>query len=333
MAHHPKPWYRKSRGVWYVQIDGKQHNLGADRAQAFELYHRLMAQPRNEPKVASDSVAAIFDAFLEWTGKHRAITTYEWYKERLQRFVNVLPADVTVAELRQFHVQEWLDAHPSWSSAYQRGCASAVQRALQWAVRMGHIAASPVAYLEKPRAGKREFVITAELFKKVVETASDGEFRDLLEVSWEVGCRPQESLRVEARHVDLRNSRWVFTPSEAKVKTRPRIVYLTESALAITQRRMLKHPEGPIFRNSKGRPWTPYAVNCRFERLKKHVGKKLCLYLFRHAFATRLLEAGVDSLTVAILLGHVNPAMLSTTYQHLSHNPKHLLDQLRRASA
>jgi hypothetical protein len=32
MAHHPEPWYRKSRGVWHVQIDGKQHNLGADHA-------------------------------------------------------------------------------------------------------------------------------------------------------------------------------------------------------------------------------------------------------------------------------------------------------------
>ena len=28
MAHHPKPWYRKSRRVWYVQIDGKQHTWG-----------------------------------------------------------------------------------------------------------------------------------------------------------------------------------------------------------------------------------------------------------------------------------------------------------------
>ena len=32
MSHHPKPWYRKSRNVWYVEIDGKQHNLGPDRA-------------------------------------------------------------------------------------------------------------------------------------------------------------------------------------------------------------------------------------------------------------------------------------------------------------
>ena len=32
----PKPWFRKQSGTWYVQLDGKQHNLGADKAAAFE---------------------------------------------------------------------------------------------------------------------------------------------------------------------------------------------------------------------------------------------------------------------------------------------------------
>lgn len=28
MAHYPKPFFRAPRGLWYVQIDGKQINLG-----------------------------------------------------------------------------------------------------------------------------------------------------------------------------------------------------------------------------------------------------------------------------------------------------------------
>ncbi|MGM0487241.1 MAG: site-specific integrase [Planctomycetota bacterium] len=60
---------------------------------------------------------------------------------------------------------------------------------------------------------------------------------------------------------------------------------------------------------------------------------KVLPYTFRHSFATRMLEKGLDPLTVAILFGHQNPAMLSVTCQHLAHNPKFLLEQVRRASA
>ena len=89
----PKPWYRPSRGVWYVTIDGKQHNLGPDRDEALKRYQALMTQPR-EKKVAADSLLAVIDSFLDWCEKHRAPDTYEWYHYRLQRFVAAIPAEL-----------------------------------------------------------------------------------------------------------------------------------------------------------------------------------------------------------------------------------------------
>ncbi len=35
MPHFPKPFHRLSRDLWYVQVDGRQVNLGRDRAAAF----------------------------------------------------------------------------------------------------------------------------------------------------------------------------------------------------------------------------------------------------------------------------------------------------------
>jgi len=55
------------------------------------------------------------------------------------------------------------------------------------------------------------------------------------------------------------------------------------------------------------------------------------LYALRHSWATNALQRGVDPLTVAILMGHEDPSMLAKVYQHLSLNPKHLLDEARRA--
>ena len=45
MAHFPKPFFRKDRGLWYVQRE-KQINLGPDRDTAFRQYGELIAKPR-----------------------------------------------------------------------------------------------------------------------------------------------------------------------------------------------------------------------------------------------------------------------------------------------
>ena len=54
MAHFPKPFFRAARQLWYVQLNGKQINLGADKDAAFTEYHRLM-QDRSKAPVAPAS--------------------------------------------------------------------------------------------------------------------------------------------------------------------------------------------------------------------------------------------------------------------------------------
>lgn len=261
MACRPKPWYRNGRG-WFVQVAGKQHNLGPDKELAFQRFYELMRETKSRPIASTESLAVTCDEFLAWTARHRAKRTYEWYRERLEWFLSTVPTDMTPSQLKPYHVQRWLDVHPTWSHGHRRGCIVAVQRALRWATKMGYIDSSPIAHIEKPTAGTRDLIIT----------------RDSLD--------------------DI-----------------------------------LAHVHDRDFRNTKGKPWNGYSVNCRFERLKKKLGTKYCLYAFRHSLATRMLENGLDALTVAILLGHRNPAMLSSTYQHLAHNPRFLLEQVRRTSA
>ena len=330
MARTPKPWFWKKRGAWFVTIDGCRHNLGPDKDDAIQLFHELMAKPQKRA-VSSDSVLGIIDAFLDWTKRHRAQGTYDWYLGFCQSFSDSIPASLRVTALKPYHVQNWLDARNGDSQSTKRACVTAVKRAFHWAEQQGYIDRSPIAHIEKPQAGTREQVVSSKEYESIVSEASDEEFRELVTTAWEIGPRPQELVRVEARHVDLGNSRWVFPKQEAKIKTHPRVVYLTKEALEITKRRMAECPDGPLFRNVDGKPWNKSAVNSRFVRLRKKVGKKYCLYAFRHSFATRLLEAGVDSLTVAILLGHQDPSMLAKVYQHLGHNPQHLLEQVRRA--
>ncbi|MCA9196654.1 MAG: tyrosine-type recombinase/integrase, partial [Planctomycetales bacterium] len=58
---------------------------------------------------------------------------------------------------------------------------------------------------------------------------------------------------------------------------------------------------------------------------------RYCLYAIRHSWATQALERGVDSITVAVLMGHADPSMLARVYQHLAQNPQFMLEQAKKA--
>jgi integrase len=143
---------------------------------------------------------------------------------------------------------------------------------MKWAKRQGYIDRNTVADLEVPSAEHKEVAISQEEFDHLLSYVRNQALADLLIVTWETGCQPQESLRVAARHVDLVNQRWVFYKSESKMKRITRVVYLTDPALAITKRLMLARPDGRLFCNTNGKPWNTEAVNCCFFLLQMRMG-------------------------------------------------------------
>lgn len=333
MKKFPKPWFRPARGLWYVTLDGVQHNLGPDEQAAQSRYFELLAKRPTavgRRATSSQTVASLIDDFLDWCQNHRAHRSYLWYQTRLQSFLLAIPPDLLVSELRPFHLTKWIDAHPAWNDTTRRGSLVAVLRTCNWGVREGYHEKSPLKNVELPQAEKRERVISPEEYATILSHCTDAAFRDLLTVAWECGPRPQELVRVEARHVDLELGRWVFPVKESKGKRRERVIYLTSAALAITKQRMARYRKGPLFRNRDGKPWDPNTVDSRFKRLRKKLRTKICLYLFRHSWMTRLLKSGVDPITVSTLAGHVDTSMLARVYVHFSNDADHLRNSLMR---
>ena len=181
--------------------------------------------------------------------KHRSPDTFEWYRYRLQRLCDRYP-DMRVRNLRPYHVQEWVDSYPKYTRTSKRNYVRAIKRRLKWTLQQGKIDKNPITQLEVPGADRRETTISAVEYASLLSQIRDPDFRDLVVVTWESGCRPQESLRVEARHVELAKQQWIFPSSEAKGKRNPRVVYLSDTALEITRRRMEAYPSGALFRNS-----------------------------------------------------------------------------------
>ncbi|MEZ5944369.1 MAG: tyrosine-type recombinase/integrase [Planctomycetaceae bacterium] len=392
MSRPNKPWFRKSNKTWYVWHDGRQVNLGKDKKAAHQKFYELMALPEAAPRpvvTKTISVAEVVDYFMEWTQQNRATDTYEWYRYRLERLCRRYPT-LAAEDLKPFHVEQWASSY-ELSTTSRRNYLRAIKRCYRWAHRQGYLKTDPIVGLEVPRSESRETVLTQGEFDTLMSLVRSPELADLMNVTWLTGCRPQESLIVEAQHVDVANQRWIFRTSESKGKKVSRVVYLNDEAMEIVTRLMRQYPTGPIFRNSTGQPWTTDAVNCGFTALQTRMGKiamqangievspdeinafvltlspihsvkgeivtkspaklrqeakrkliqrkvkelvpRYSLYALRHSFATNALRNGVDSLTVAILLGHQDPSTLARVYQHLNQNPEHLLDQARRATA
>ncbi|HZZ78783.1 MAG TPA: tyrosine-type recombinase/integrase [Gemmataceae bacterium] len=369
MARIPKPWFREDRQAWFVTINGERHNLGADEKEAKRKFHELMAsdgETAAPPKSSTSlTIAEIFEKFLDWCSKHRSIGTYEWSRYRIQMFITALGEGVMMAAdtLRPFHLEEWIDKH-QWSANYRRGIIAAVQRAYNWSVRSGHLVANPIRFIEKPSATRREQVVTPEDWPAIRDHYKDGDpFRDLLEFAWETGCRPEEAKKIAARHLQLDKHRIVIPKQEAKGKKRPRVIFLTPRAEAIIRRRSIS--TGLVFLNTDGKPWTSWAMNCRFCRLQRHLGRqrmkelgiepskakdsrtrekenrelqakhgiKFAAYSLRHGFATRKLEDGIDHLTVAAWMGHADATMLARVYSHVSDRDAYLHEKLNGDSA
>jgi hypothetical protein len=104
MARFRKPFFRSDRGFWYVWHAGKQVNLGADKDAAFTTFHELKATPVLTSAPSLKLVVVVIDLFLDFVQKHRNRHTHRWYRDRLQLFIQTIPADLTLDQLKPFHV-------------------------------------------------------------------------------------------------------------------------------------------------------------------------------------------------------------------------------------
>ncbi len=333
-ARYPKPFFRNGQNCWYVQLGKKQIRLSPDKDEAFRLYHELMQKPPEEREAPTGSLAVnILDAFLDWCQRNQEPRTYDFHKSNLTTFARSLPRGISVSGLKPYHVTRCMDAQETWGNSTKHGFCRSVCRAFNWAVKQGHLEKSPVKGVEKPPQERREDVIAPEEFERILAMFPDQAFRDLLITVWETGCRPQEAFAVEKKHFDEQGKRWVFAVKDSKGKRKSRVVYLSDKAVEITKRLAELHPTGKMLRNRDGAPWDKNCVNRRFLRKKKKIGRKVCLYTIRHSFCQRMLIAGVDTLTVSLLMGHASTKMIMEHYQHLHASPEHFAKALNVEAA
>lgn len=333
MARPIKPWFRPGRG-WYVELSGKQIRLtGKDGSEdeAKRAMHGLLAQRGIESpgeKPAAMSVADVCLAYLDHAKVNLKPLTYDFYVRHLKAFAGA-EGKTSSADLRPMHLTAWV-ASKEWSNTTRRGAITAVKRAFEWARRQGMIPDNPVADAEKPPAARREGIPDRAEVERILEAIADRQFKDLMLAIHDTGCRPGEAAAVTAKDVDFKAGTWTLAGKTEHKTGRKRVVYMTPRVAEICARLCRDNPRGPIFRNTRGNPWTRNAMACRFDELRRKgiASKDGTAVAFRHLFITDSLEKEIPVATVAELVGHVDTGMIQRVYSKLSQRQAYLKDAL-----
>jgi len=328
-------WWRKTHDCYYTTYKGEKKRLDPDKKIAQRMFFEIMG--RNEP-TAEGCVSDLLAAYLKWSKANHKESTYKWYKYACDSFGNSLSEDFRVRNLKPYNLTKWVDAtFPAQGEApatdnTRHNMASAVMRAFNWATREGIINQSPLAnFVKAPKTPRAEYFMPGQ-WEKLISIVPDEPFKDFLTFLRHAGCRPQEARIVEAKQF-FPDQRCLIVPRTlAKGKKEERHILLDDVALAICKRLAEKHPEGALFRNTRGRPWTKDAVNCRFQRLKAKLPFHASAYVARHTFITDGLINGVGESAMAELAGHKDKRMILSVYSQVSKRSDHLRDALKKAT-
>ena len=202
---------------------------------------------------------------------------------------------------------------------------SAIRSFFKYLVREGALSANPARSVAAPRAKKRlPDNLDADRMARLLEIDGEGPLVDrdraILELFYSSGLRLAELADLDLPEVDLRDATVRVTGKGGKDRVVP-VGKKAREALATwlrTRATLADHEETALFVSRRGGRLSRRSIQDRVKHWARHQGIDANVYphLFRHSFATHLLESSHDLRGVQELLGHAN---ISTTqvYTHL----------------
>ncbi len=202
---------------------------------------------------------------------------------------------------------------------------SAARTFFRYLLREKHVSRNPVQSVSAPKGRKRlPENLDADRMARLLEIPGDGLLVDrdraILELLYSSGLRLAELTDLNVGDVDMQDATVRVTGKGNK----DRIVPVGSRALQALSRwqvsrgTLAEADEPALFVSNRGTRLSRRSVQARVDHWARRQGidSKVYPHLFRHSFATHLLESSHDLRGVQELLGHAN---ISTTqvYTHL----------------
>jgi integrase/recombinase XerD len=252
----------------------------------------------------------------------RTIETYVLRVTQFAKHFGQSPEKLGGKELRAYQ-QHLLARQVSWSMFNQSVCALR----FLYNVTLGRPdVIKHLPFAKRPR--QLPTVLSPEEVVRFLGAALPGRDRMLLELAYGCGLRLKELLGLKVPDID--SARMALHIRHGKGQ-KDRLAPLTPRLLELLRAYWREYrPATWLFPGDKpGTPLTGGTVQRISKRTANHAGlsKRIHPHTLRHSFATHLLEAGVDLLSVQALLGHSH---FNTTakYLHISMRRLQQLPQL-----
>jgi site-specific recombinase XerD len=242
----------------------------------------------------------------------RTVETYLHHVVRFARHFQRSPKDLGAEEVRQYQLY-LLGQQASWSVFNQAVCAL---RFLYRVTLGGPFAVEMIPYGKKPRS--LPAVLSREEVAQLLALVGQPTERLILQTTYACVLRAAEVLALRVSDIDSgRMLLWVRHGKGAKDRGVPLSPALLAALRAHWQRLRPTTWLFPGQTPSGQRSLGALQRVCRKAVRAAGFAKKVSLHTLRHSYATHLLEAGVDLLTIQRLLGHRD---LQTTarYTHLT---------------
>lgn len=281
---------------------------------------------------------------LEWE-RNLAVATLTAYRRELRSLIGFLG--------RELSLDSPAAADPPAIRAYlahlheRRLSARSIERALavirtyfRFLLHEGVIRSNPAESLPAVKAPRRSPEVVArhdieELFDAMPDTAAGQRDRAILELLYGSGLRVGELVALDLGDLQL-NQRLIRVRGKGR---RERLVPFGRHALEAlrsylpvrnTWRRHLQDGTEPLLVNQRGGRLTARSVRRILTAAVARTAQlhHLHPHALRHAFATHLLEAGMDLRAIQELLGH---SSLSTTQVYTNVDLAHLMSVYRKS--
>lgn len=287
-----------------------------------------------------------FKTWMEEYKKNRVkIGTYNNYQKYYESIIRNKMGNSQLFEIRGEHIQKLYNelTEEGYALSSIKIVSAVLNGCFQQALRNGLIDRNPVKLAELPRQTERKTrqAMTKEQQELFMKHANESYLYNFFAVMLRTGMRNGEMRGLKYTDIDKKNKvihvcrtlKYIegqgYIEDTPKTRTSKRDIPLTATTIQLLDNQKnywgfkVEKMDRYLFCNENGGPLSRERVQAEIERIIGRIRaegyqfERITPHIFRHTFATRAIEEGMQPQVLKTILGHSSLAMTMDLYSHV----------------